>query len=123
MERSGLGQSTYLPKAFKCDPPNTCLEEARKETETVMFGAVDELFAKTGLKGKDIGIVIVNCCIFNVVPSLSAMIVNRYKLRENVVCYNLSGMGCSGGLTALGLAQQLLQVGFLTLISFICSFS
>ncbi|KAJ6352348.1 hypothetical protein OIU76_001546 [Salix suchowensis] len=38
------------------------------------------------------------------------MIVNRYKLGDKVVSYNLSGMGCSAGLTAIGLAKQLLQV-------------
>ncbi|PWA79410.1 hypothetical protein CTI12_AA113780 [Artemisia annua] len=35
---------------------------------------------------------------------------NRYKLRENVITYNLVGMGCSAGLLAIGLAKQLIQV-------------
>ncbi|KAB5557502.1 hypothetical protein DKX38_008411 [Salix brachista] len=110
LEKSGLGPSTYLPEAFKTYPPNECMEEVRKESEMVIFGAVDDLLAKTGVKGKDIGIVIVNCCLFNTAPSLSAMIVNRYKLGDKVVSYNLSGMGCSAGLAAIGLAKQLLQV-------------
>ncbi|GAV81036.1 FAE1_CUT1_RppA domain-containing protein/ACP_syn_III_C domain-containing protein [Cephalotus follicularis] len=110
LERSGLGQSTYLPEALLRKPINPCLKEAKREAEMVMFGAVDELLAKSGVKGKDIGIVIVNCSIFNAVPSLSAMIVNRYKLGENVVSYNLSGMGCSAGNIAIGLAKQLLLV-------------
>uniref|UniRef100_A0A6N2LC82 3-ketoacyl-CoA synthase n=1 Tax=Salix viminalis TaxID=40686 RepID=A0A6N2LC82_SALVM len=110
LEKSGLGPSTYLPEAFRTYPPNECMEEVRKESETVIFGAVDDVLAKTGVKGKDIGIVIVNCCLFNTAPSLSAMIVNRYKLGDKVVSYNLSGMGCSAGLAAIGLAKQLLQV-------------
>ncbi|CAK7346498.1 unnamed protein product [Dovyalis caffra] len=110
LEKSGIGPSTYLPEAFRRDPPNECLEEARKESEMVIFGAVDELLAKTGVEGKDIGILIVNCCVFDVVPSLSTMVVNRYKLGDKVVSYNLSGMGCSAGLAAIGLAKQLLQV-------------
>ncbi|KAJ6773804.1 3-KETOACYL-COA SYNTHASE [Salix purpurea] len=110
LEKSGLGPSTYLPEAFRTCPPNECMEEVRKESETVIFGAVDDVLAKTGVKGKDIGIVIVNCCLFNTAPSLSAMIVNRYKLGDKVVSYNLSGMGCSAGLAAIGLAKQLLQV-------------
>ncbi|GAV90024.1 FAE1_CUT1_RppA domain-containing protein/ACP_syn_III_C domain-containing protein [Cephalotus follicularis] len=110
LEKSGLGQSTYVPEAFLRKPMNPCLEDSRREAEMVMFGAVDELLAKTGVEGKDIGIVIVNCSIFNVVPSLCAMIVNRYKLGEDTVSYNLSGMGCSAGLIAIGLAKQLLQV-------------
>ncbi|KAF8392300.1 hypothetical protein HHK36_022642 [Tetracentron sinense] len=110
MERSGLGQSTYVPNGLLVEPVNMCMAEARRETQMVMFGAVDELLAKTGLKAKDIGILVVNSSLFNPTPSLSAMIVNRYKLGENVISYNLGGMGCSAGLLSIGLAKQLLQV-------------
>ncbi|KAK6119481.1 hypothetical protein DH2020_046776 [Rehmannia glutinosa] len=82
LERSGLGESTYLPDAVLRVPPNPCMAEARKEAETVMFGAIDELLAKTSLKPKDIGILIVNCSLFNPTPSLSAMVINHYKLRD-----------------------------------------
>ncbi|PKU72330.1 3-ketoacyl-CoA synthase 11-like [Dendrobium catenatum] len=109
LERSGLGETTYLPEAVMNVPPNPSMAEARKEAETVMFGALDELFAKTNLKPKDVGILIVNCSLFNPTPSLSAMIVNHYKLRGNIVSYNLGGMGCSAGLISIDLAKQLLQ--------------
>lgn len=110
LERSGLGQKTYLPEAILRVPPNPCMDEARKEAELVMFGAIDELLAKTGVKAKDIGILVVNCSLFNPTPSLSAMIVNHYKLRGNILSYNLGGMGCSAGLISIDLAKQLLQV-------------
>uniref|UniRef100_A0A5B7CFV1 3-ketoacyl-CoA synthase n=1 Tax=Davidia involucrata TaxID=16924 RepID=A0A5B7CFV1_DAVIN len=112
LERSGLGDSTYLPEAFLRDPPNLypSMKEAMREAEMVMFGAIDELLAKTNVKCKDIGILVVNCCIFNVIPSMSSMIVNRYKLRDDIKSYNLGGMGCSAGLRAIGLAKQLLQL-------------
>ncbi|CAN0887143.1 3-ketoacyl-CoA synthase 2 [Linum grandiflorum] len=110
LERSGLGQSTYLPEAVMRVPPNPNMAEARKEAETVMFSAIDELLGKTGVKAKDIGVLIVNCSLFNPTPSLSAMVVNRYKLRGNVSSYNLGGMGCSAGLISIDLAKQLLQV-------------
>ncbi|XP_051151412.1 3-ketoacyl-CoA synthase 11-like [Andrographis paniculata] len=110
LERSGLGESTYLPEAVMQIPPNPCMAEARKEAETVMFGAIDELLAKTSLKAKDIGILIVNCSLFNPTPSLSAMIINHYKLRGNIISYNLGGMGCSAGLISVDLAKDLLQV-------------
>ncbi|KAK4422310.1 3-ketoacyl-CoA synthase 11 [Sesamum alatum] len=110
LERSGLGESTYLPEAVLRVPPNPCMAEARKEAETVMFGAIDELLAKTALKPKDIGILIVNCSLFNPTPSLSAMVINHYKLRGNIISYNLGGMGCSAGLISIDLAKDLLQV-------------
>lgn len=110
LERAGLGQDTYLPDAVMRVPPNPCMAEARKEAETVMFGAIDQLLAKTGVKPKDIGILVVNCSLFNPTPSLSAMVVNHYKLRGNILSYNLGGMGCSAGLISIDLAKQLLQV-------------
>ncbi|PSS17785.1 3-ketoacyl-CoA synthase [Actinidia chinensis var. chinensis] len=110
LERSGLGETTYLPEAVLRVPPNPCMAEARKEAEAVMFGAIDELLAKTHVNPKDIGILVVNCSLFNPTPSLSAMIVNHYKLRGNIVSYNLGGMGCSAGLISIDLAKDLLQV-------------
>ncbi|KAK4783277.1 hypothetical protein SAY86_007651 [Trapa natans] len=110
LERSGLGEDTYLPEAVLNVPPNPSMKEARKEAEAVMFGAIDELFQKTAVKPKDIGILIVNCSLFNPTPSLSAMVINHYKLRGNIVSYNLGGMGCSAGLISIDLAKHLLQV-------------
>ncbi|KAG0498105.1 hypothetical protein HPP92_002796 [Vanilla planifolia] len=109
LERSGLGETTYLPEAVMNLPPNPSMAAARKEAEDVMFGALDELFAKTNLKPKDVGILVVNCSLFNPTPSLSAMIVNHYKLRGNILSYNLGGMGCSAGLISIDLAKHLLQ--------------
>uniref|UniRef100_A0A7N0UZI4 3-ketoacyl-CoA synthase n=1 Tax=Kalanchoe fedtschenkoi TaxID=63787 RepID=A0A7N0UZI4_KALFE len=110
LERSGLGEATYLPEAVLRVPPNPCMAEARKEAEVVMFGALDQLFAKTEVSPKDIGVLVVNCSLFNPTPSLSAMVVNHYRLRGNVVSYNLGGMGCGAGLISVDLAKDLLQV-------------
>lgn len=52
---------------------------------------------------------IVNCSVFNPMPSLSAMVVNHFKLRHDIVSYTLGGMGCSAGLLAVSLASELLQ--------------
>lgn len=109
LQRSGLGDNTYLPEAVLNIPPNPSMKEARKEAEAVMFGAIDELLAKTKVNAKDIGILVVNCSLFNPTPSLSAMIINHYKLRGNVASYNLGGMGCSAGLISIDLAKKLLQ--------------
>ena len=93
-------------------PHKRLMADARKETEDVIVGAIDELLDKTGVNPRDIGILVVNSSLFNPTPSLSAMVVNRYKLRENILSYNLGGMGCSAGLISIDLAKQLLQVSF-----------
>lgn len=107
--RSGLGDETYLSRGIASRPPKLNMEEARLEAESVMYGALDSLFQKTGVKPGDIGILIVNCSLFNPTPSLSSMIVNHYKLRTDIKSYNLGGMGCSAGLISVDLAKDLLR--------------
>lgn len=48
-----------------------------------------------GIKPNQVGILVVNCSLFNPTPSLAAMVINRFKMRSNIISYNLSGMGCS----------------------------
>ena len=60
--------------------------------------------------GLQIDILVVNCSLFNPTPSLSAMIINHFKMRSNIVSYNLAGMGCSAGVIAINLAKEQLQV-------------
>ncbi|RWW04809.1 hypothetical protein GW17_00031945 [Ensete ventricosum] len=110
IERSGLGEETYAPEAMHSVPPRPSMALAREETEQVMFGALDALFENTAVNPKDVGVLVVNCSLFNPVPSLSSMIVNRYKLRSTVRSFNLGGMGCSASVIAVGLAGDLLQV-------------
>ncbi|CAD6343362.1 unnamed protein product [Miscanthus lutarioriparius] len=61
------------------------MAEARMEAEAVMFG------------------------LFNPTPSLASMIINHYRMREDVKSFNLGGMGCSAGLIAIDLAKDMLQ--------------
>ncbi|XP_042507218.1 3-ketoacyl-CoA synthase 4-like [Macadamia integrifolia] len=110
LERSGLGEETYFPKAMHYIPPCPSMAAAREEAEEVMFGALDILFKNTNFNPKNIGILVVNCSLFNPTPSLSAMIVNKYNLRGNIKSFNLGGMGCSAGVIALDLAKDMLQV-------------
>ncbi|XVF63010.1 hypothetical protein PTKIN_Ptkin09bG0054500 [Pterospermum kingtungense] len=110
LEKSGLGQKTYLPKSLMQVTLTVSMTDARKESEAAMFGAIDELLGKTSIRPRDIRILVVNFCLFNPMPSLSAMIVNRYKLRENVLSFSLGGMGCTAGIISIDLAKQLLQV-------------
>ncbi|KAK4401531.1 3-ketoacyl-CoA synthase 4 [Sesamum angolense] len=110
LERSGLGEETYLPEPLHQIPPQPSMAKAREEAEQVMFGALENLFKATGVKPKDIGVLVVNCSLFNPTPSLSAMIINKYKLRGNIKSFNLGGMGCSAGVIAIDLAKDMLQL-------------
>lgn len=110
LQHSGFGEHTALPPSFHFLPSRKGIEYSRAESETVFFSVADELFAKTSVKPLDIGILILNCCLFYPSPSLSSMIVNRYKLRSDIKTFNLSGMGCAASLLAVDMARHLLQV-------------
>ncbi|XP_031098688.1 3-ketoacyl-CoA synthase 20-like [Ipomoea triloba] len=109
LERSGLGQKTYIPESIMGVNAKPSLDEVRKDAEAAIFGCIDEVLEKTGVKAEDIGIVVVNSSVFDPAPSLSAMIVRRYKLVSTVKSFNLGGMGCSAGLISIDLAKHLLQ--------------
>ncbi|KAL3501712.1 hypothetical protein ACH5RR_036161 [Cinchona calisaya] len=110
LARSGLGEETCLPPAIHYIPPTPTSELAREEAELVIFSAMDSLLEQTALTPRDIDILIVNCSIYSPTPSLSAMVINKYKLRSSIKSFNLSGMGCSAGLISVDLARDLLQV-------------
>ena len=68
------------------------------------------LCLRAGLQPADIDVLVVNCSLFCPTPSLSAMIVNHFRMRPDILSYNLGGMGCSAGVIAIGLAEKMLQV-------------
>ncbi|KAL9239813.1 hypothetical protein vseg_014097 [Gypsophila vaccaria] len=109
VEASGIGDETYVPKSIMSPDNIATMKDGREEASLVIFGALDELFEKTKIRPKDVGILVVNCSIFNPTPSLSAMIINHYKMRGNILSFNLGGMGCSAGIIALDLARDMLQ--------------
>lgn len=109
--RSGLGDSTAVVPAVQeapQDKPGT--EAARLEYEQTCFPCIEELLAKTGVRPDQIRFVITNSSLFNPTPSLSAAVINRFKLRDDTINYSLGGMGCSAGVVALDLARQMLEL-------------
>jgi 3-ketoacyl-CoA synthase len=119
--RSGIGERSCFPAsilehvddipAAGGDVRVVCnMHYARAEAEHVIFAVLDQLFVHNHVDPKSVDILIVNCSLFNPTPSLSAMVVNKYKLKSSILTYNLAGMGCSAGLISLDLAKDLLQV-------------
>jgi len=63
-----------------------------------------------GVHAGDIDIVVTACGAYCPTPSLSAMLVNKFGMRSDVISYSLGGMGCSSGVLGLQLVADLLQV-------------
>ncbi|CAM0913946.1 unnamed protein product [Alopecurus aequalis] len=110
LQRSGLGDQTYLHPSLHHIPPCCSLSSSRDEAEQVIFAAIDDLFAKTSISPGEIDILVANCSGFTPTPSFTSMIVNKYKLRGDIRDVSLSGMGCSAGVISLEVAKNILQV-------------
>ncbi|WIA44626.1 hypothetical protein OEZ86_007343 [Tetradesmus obliquus] len=110
LHRSGLGDETYAPPSLTNVPMDLTMSAARTEFEQIAFSAVKDLLNKTGVQPRQIGIIITNSSLFNTTPSLSATIMNHFKMSSKTLNYNLAGMGCSAGVIAIDLARQMLQL-------------
>ena len=116
LANSGTGDATAWPpgivRLLDAQPGSLADETmaaCRHEAESVVCGSMEELFAKTGVKPKEVDFLIINCSLFSPTPSLCAMACNRFRMRTNVKTYNLGGMGCSASLLSVDLASELLQ--------------
>jgi 3-ketoacyl-CoA synthase len=111
LARSGLGDDTYLPPCMSdLANPVPTMANARWEFEQVCFTAIRDVLNKANVSPKQVKVVVVNCSLFNPTPSLSATIMNHFKMGSDLINYNLSGMGCSAGVIAIDMARQMLQL-------------
>ncbi|KAF7151213.1 hypothetical protein RHSIM_Rhsim02G0008100 [Rhododendron simsii] len=110
LARSGLSQETCIPPSLRELPIKKSLSFSKEEAATVMFSAVTELLEKNKINPRSIDILITNSSVYSPSPSLCAMVINEFRMRSNILSFNLSGMGCSASLVSIGLAKDLLKV-------------
>lgn len=110
IERSGIGNESYLPAGTGKLPYTRSFNSTIEEVEMVLFSIAQQLFTTHKINPKSIDILIANCSLTSPCPSLAAMIINKFGLRSNIKSYNLSGMGCSAGILSISLAKDLLKV-------------
>ncbi|MCL7038742.1 hypothetical protein MKW94_011772 [Papaver nudicaule] len=108
---SGIGEETYGPRNI-IEGRENCLtlEDSLIEVDEFFYDTLDKLFAKSNVSPRDIDILVVNISMFATSPSLTARIVNRYKMRDDVQVFNLSGMGCSASLISIDLVRNIFKV-------------
>ena len=63
-----------------------------------------------GLKATDVDILVTNTSIYCPTPSIASLVINLFKMREDVQAYHLGGMGCAMGVVGLNLVRDLLAV-------------
>ncbi|XP_020249530.1 3-ketoacyl-CoA synthase 12-like [Asparagus officinalis] len=107
---SGLGEHTYGPRNILEGRENSPThDDSISEMDECFFATLDDLFTRTGFSPSDVDVLVLNVSMFCPAPSLSARIINKYRMREDVRVFNLSGMGCSASVIALDLVQNVLK--------------
>jgi len=115
LARSGTGQSTAWPpgivRVLDDKPRISSSEASREEAQTVIFDVVEKAMAKANVKANEIDVLVINCSLFSPTPSLCAMVITHFGMRQDIMSYNLSGMGCGASLLALDLGRKMLRRG------------
>ncbi|KAJ4834085.1 hypothetical protein Tsubulata_016283 [Turnera subulata] len=109
LEKSGFGSQTCLHHSFHLVPRRKKLSFTMEEATSIIFPIIKDLLDKTNISPRAIDILICNNSLFCPTPSLTAMVVNRFRMRSNIKSFNLSGMGCSAGIISVGLVKDLLR--------------
>lgn len=109
---SGMGVETYAPRnIIEARETSPTYDDALLEMDEFIDTSVNDLFRKTNISPYDVDLLVINISGFSPAPSLASRIVQRYKMREDVKSYNLSGMGCSASLVSVDLVRNAFKSG------------
>lgn len=107
---SGIGEQTYAPRNIfegrECSPT---LRDGIEEMEEFFHDSIAKILSKSNVSPSEIDVLVVNISMLAAVPSLSSRIINRYKLRDDVKVYNLTGMGCSASLISMDIVKNIFK--------------
>ncbi|KAG5515387.1 hypothetical protein RHGRI_036439 [Rhododendron griersonianum] len=107
---SGIGEQTYAPRmVFDGRETDPTLEDGVVEMEEFFDDSIQKVLSRSRVSPRDIDVLVVNVSMLAIVPSLAARIINRYKLRDDVKVYNLTGMGCSASLISINIVQNIFK--------------
>ncbi|CAM8949466.1 unnamed protein product [Rhodiola kirilowii] len=107
---SGIGEQTYGPEmVFDHREETTTCTDSLKEMDDFFNDSIEKVLARSGVSATDIDVLVVNVSMLTSLPSLGARIINRYKMREDVQVFNLTGMGCSASLIAVDIVRNVFK--------------
>ncbi|KGN47431.2 3-ketoacyl-CoA synthase 12 [Cucumis sativus] len=107
---SGIGEETYGPRVMFAGREDTpTLDDGISEMDEFFHDSIGKIFQKSGFSPSDIDVLVVNVSMLATIPSLSARIINYYKLRSDVKVFNLTGMGCSASLISVDIVSRVFK--------------
>ncbi|KAL8172250.1 hypothetical protein V2J09_024054 [Rumex salicifolius] len=108
---AGIGERTYAPRNIllgKEESPTVA--DSVSEMDEFFHVSVDRILKRSKISPSEIDVLVLNVAMLATVPSLSARIINYYKMREDVKVYNLSAMGCSASLISIDVVRNIFRV-------------
>ncbi|KAL2328690.1 hypothetical protein Fmac_022117 [Flemingia macrophylla] len=107
---SGIGEQTYAPRnIFEGREGSPTLSDGLSEMDEFFDDSIGALLSRAAVSASEIDLLVVNISMLSALPSLSARIINRYKLRHDVKVFNLTGMGCSASLISLDIVKNVFK--------------
>ncbi|KAJ1431941.1 Very-long-chain 3-ketoacyl-CoA synthase [Sesbania bispinosa] len=107
---SGIGEQTYAPRnIFEGHEASPTLDDGVSEMDEFFNDSIEKLLARSAISPSEIDVLVVNISMLAAVPSLSSRIINRYKMRDDIKVYNLTGMGCSASLISLDIIKNIFK--------------
>lgn len=94
----------FKPTSFE-EKNKRYIEETTDLAETVLRDALD----KAEIDPRELDYIITVSCTGFMIPSVDAYLINRLRLREDIVRLPVTEMGCVAGISGLIYAQQFLQ--------------
>jgi predicted naringenin-chalcone synthase len=70
---------------------------------------LDKALKKSGWKPEDLDYIITVSCTGIMIPSLDAYLINKLKLRQDIVRLPVTEMGCAAGISGIIYAKNFLQ--------------
>ncbi|EIE20271.1 thiolase-like protein [Coccomyxa subellipsoidea C-169] len=109
-DEAGVGDATGIPKGIVANVPfDVSMDAALAEMEMVIYQVAETAMQASNIKPSEVDILITATDTYVPVPSMSAMIANRFGMRTDLRTYSLAGHACTSGVIAVELAQQLLK--------------
>lgn len=107
---SGIGEQTYAPPImFSGREDSPTLLDGISEMDEFFHDSIGKLLSRSGISPSEIDVLVVNVSMLASVPSLSARIVNHYRMRDDIKVYNLTGMGCSASLISVDIVKSVFK--------------
>ncbi|MEA1786394.1 type III polyketide synthase [Arenibacter sp. GZD96] len=111
-------QNAQVDSRYSIMDPHTVFKQLSFEERNDIYAqesiklaerALNKALKKGSLKPKDIDYIITVSCTGIMIPSLDAYLINKFKMRQDIIRLPVTEMGCAAGISGIIYAKRFLQ--------------